>query len=259
MGVLANHLLVVSGSATTTYLCWLCRSPLLDKEGYFVCLLAMSFSTRFSVCALSLSLMACTWWFQLILSSFGWHVVPAGHFPQKSLSKDPRIGFFPFPHHQTMSSDPWSTTSYIGWVQAGGVWVSCVLHLLRLLLMHLPWSGNWSCTFCRALLVFYGVGCFLIWHSLWLTSFGDWASLDHRPSFPRLILCSLHGLVSIFLPYHFAIPAVMLLDLILLGLFGPAVYFPSSDSVYSPGLFLHCLRAPMSLFPLGHPWPIWFP
>ena len=49
------------------------------------------------VCSLSLSLllMACTWWFQLIFASFGWHVIPAGHFPQKSLSKNPRIGFFP--------------------------------------------------------------------------------------------------------------------------------------------------------------------
>ena len=202
--------------ATTTYLCWLCRSPLLDKEGYFVCLLAMGFSTRYSVCALSLSLMACTWWFQLILTSFGWHVVLVGHFPQKSLSKDPRIGFFPFPHHQTMPSDLWPTTSYIGWVQAGGAWVSHVLHLLHLLLMHLSWSRNWFCTFYRALLVFYGVGCFLICNSLWLTSFGDWASLDHRPSFPRLILCSLRGLVSIFLLYHSAIPVVMLLDSFLL-------------------------------------------
>ena len=33
------------------------------------------------VYSLSLSLMACTWWFQLILTSFGWHVIPAGHFP----------------------------------------------------------------------------------------------------------------------------------------------------------------------------------
>ena len=98
MGVLADHLLVIGGSTTTTYLCWLCCSPLPNKEGYFVHLLAVAF-LLVTVCVLflSLSLMACTWWFQLILTSFGWHVVPAGHFPQKSLSKDPRIGFFPFP------------------------------------------------------------------------------------------------------------------------------------------------------------------
>ena len=49
------------------------------------------------VCSLFLSLMACTWWFQLILTSFGWHVISAGHFPQKSLSKNPIIGFSPLP------------------------------------------------------------------------------------------------------------------------------------------------------------------
>ena len=101
MGVLADHLLVVSGLAITTYLCWLCRSPLPDKEGYFVCLLVMAFSTRYSVCSLSLSLslflITCTWWFQLILTSFRWHVISAGHFPQKSLSKNPRIDFLPLP------------------------------------------------------------------------------------------------------------------------------------------------------------------
>ena len=42
--------------------------------------------------SLSLSLMACTYWFQLIILSFGWYVIPAGHFTQKSLSGNPRIG-----------------------------------------------------------------------------------------------------------------------------------------------------------------------
>ena len=115
------------------------------------------------------------------------------------------------------------------------------------------------CIFYRALLAFYGVGCFPICHSLCLASFGDWASLDHGPFFPRLIPCSLYRLVSIFLPYHSAILAVVLLDSILLDLFGAAVYFPPSDSVYSLGLFLHYLRAPVSHFPLGHPWSIWLP
>ena len=109
------------------------------------------------------------------------------------------------------------------------------------------------CTFCSALLASYGVGCFLICYSLCLASFGDWALLDHGSSFPRPILCSLCGLVSIFMSYHFAIPALELLDSILLGLFGLNVYFPPSDSVYSLGLFLHCFRAFVSHFPLGHP------
>ena len=62
----------------------------------FVCLLWLFYPLQ-CLCSLSLFLMACTWWFQLILASFGWHVFPAGHFPQKSLSKNPRIGFFPLP------------------------------------------------------------------------------------------------------------------------------------------------------------------
>ena len=83
------------------------------------------------------------------------------------------------------------------------------------------------CTFCCTLLASYGVGCFPIYHSLWLASFGDWALLDHGPSFPRLILCSLRGLVSIFLSYHSVIPAVMLFDSILLDLFWACRLFPS--------------------------------
>ena len=62
-----------------------------------------------------------------------------------------------------------------------------------------------------------------------------------------------------FPPYHYVIPAVMLFDSILVGLFGLAVCFPPIDSVCSLGLFLHCLRALESHFPLGHPWPICFP
>ena len=259
MGVLANHLLVVSGSATTTYLCWLCHSPLLDKEGYFVCLLAMGFSTRFSVCALSLSLMACTWWFQLILTFFGWHVIPAGHFPQKSMCKNPRIGFFflsPPPDHAL-----WPITHHFLYWLGIGWWCLGLARASPSSPAAHAFAMFWSlvCTFCRALLASYGMGCFLICHSLWLAPFGDWALLDHGPSFARLILCSLRGLVSIFLSYHSTILVVMLLDSILLGLFGPTVYFPPSDSMYSQGLFLHCLRATVSHFLLGHLWPICFP
>ena len=112
------------------------------------------------------------------------------------------------------------------------------------------------CTFCHALLASYDMSCFPICHFLYLASFGDWALLGHGPAFPRPIPCSLSGLVSIFLPHHSPIPVVVSLNSILLSLFGLAVYFPLSDSVYSLGLFLHCLRAPMSHFPLGQPWPI---
>ena len=36
-----------------------------------------------------------------IFPSFGWYVIPAGHIPQRSLSRNPRIGspFSPLPNH----------------------------------------------------------------------------------------------------------------------------------------------------------------
>ena len=63
-----------------------------------------------------------------------------------------------------------------------------------------------------------------------------------------------------FLPYHSTIPAMMLFDLSLLGLFGFVAYFSLNYSVWLLGFLLHYLWAPMShLFPLGHPWSICFP
>ena len=95
VGVLADHLLVVSCSAITTYLCWLCRFPLLDKEGYFVCLLAVAF-LPVTVCVLSLSI------------SHGMHLVvpthpyffwvachPSRTLPPKEPEQEPHNIFFP--------------------------------------------------------------------------------------------------------------------------------------------------------------------
>ena len=73
---------------------------------------------------------------------------PSRIFPLKEHEQEPQNRFFFFfPHCQTMPFDPWPTTSYIGWVQAGGAWVSRVLHLLHPSLMHLPCSGDWSVHF----------------------------------------------------------------------------------------------------------------
>ena len=151
MGVLADHLLVVSGLTTTTYLCWLCRSPPPDKEDYFVCLLAVTFSTCYDVCALSLSLSIPHGMHLVVLTDpcFFWVACyPNRTFPPKEFEEEPRIVFFfSSPHYQTMPSDPWPTISYIGWVQAGGARVSCVLHLLHPSFMHLLCSGDWSVRF----------------------------------------------------------------------------------------------------------------
>ena len=72
---------------------------------------------------------------------------PSRTFPPKEPEQKPQNRLFSFPHCQIMPfllSDPWLTTSYIGWVQASGAWILHVLLLLRMLLIHLPWSRDWS-------------------------------------------------------------------------------------------------------------------
>ena len=200
MGVLADHLLVVNCSATTTYLYWLCCSLLPDKENYFVCLLAMAF-LPVTVCVPSLSI---PYGMHLVVSThlyFFWVACyPSRTFSPKKPEQEPQNRFFPSPHHQTMpslTSDLWPITSYIGWGQAGSAWVLLVLHLLRLLLIHLPWFGDWSvCSVVHFwLLMAWVVFRFAILYDLLL--FGGWALSNHGPSFPWPTLYSLCGLVSI--------------------------------------------------------------
>ena len=54
----------------------------------------------------------------------------AGHFPQKSLSENPRIGspFSPPPDHTLSYLWPMAHHSCTGWVQVGGAWALCVFH-----------------------------------------------------------------------------------------------------------------------------------
>ena len=107
MGVLADYLLVVSGSATTTYLCWLYRSLLLDKKCYFVCLLAVAFSTCYSVFALSLSFPHGVHLVVPTHAYFFWVAChPSKTFLSKEPEQEPHNRFFPSFHCQTMPSDP---------------------------------------------------------------------------------------------------------------------------------------------------------
>ena len=101
-----------------------------------------------------LSLMACTYWFQLILPSFGWYVIPAEHHYQKNLSRNLRIdfSFSPLPDHTLSYLWPMTNYSYIGWIQVGSAWAFHVLHFLCTskacpLLMRLPWSKGSSMHF----------------------------------------------------------------------------------------------------------------
>ena len=176
-----------------------CAAPLCQTKKTILFVYLLWFFLPVTVCvlslslSLSLSLMAGTYWFQLILTSFGWHVIPTGHFPQKSLSKNPKIGFSLFPPPDHTVSYLWIITHHFLYWCLGLACASPsspVAHAFAVI-----WRLVY--TFYRALLASYGVGCFSIYHSLWLASFGGWALSDHGHSFPRLTLYSLHDLVSI--------------------------------------------------------------
>ena len=83
-----------------------------------------------------------------------------------------------------------------------------------------------------------------------------WALLDGG-----LYLSSTHPFFCYhLLPCHSIILAVKLFASILLGLFGPAVYYSPNGPVRPLILLLHHWRAPVShLFSLGRPWLICFP
>ena len=102
------------------------------------------------------------------------------------------------------------------------------------------------CTFYRPFLTSYGVSYFLISHLLWPTPFRGRALLDCGLFFLQPTLLLLPQSYHHFLLYHSIIPAVMLFDPSLLGLFGPAAYSSLNDSTWSLGFLLHCLWAPLS-------------
>ena len=186
---------------------------------------------------------------------FGWYVIPAGHFPQKGLSKNLKIGFplSPPPNHALLPLTHDLTVSCIGWIQAGELWA------LRVPLFHVcPKSACCLCV-CRGwpaqsavrswpfsgFLFLYGLpylGLGLAW---W------WALLFLQPTlFPATI--SYHSTLSFLLRSCFAS--------IWLGLFGPAVHSSPNGPARLLVLLLHCWRAPVShLFSVGRPGSVYFP
>ena len=181
--------------------------------------------------------MTCTLWSQLILTSLGWYVIPAGHFPQKSLSRNPRI-CFPLsspPDHALLPLTHDLTTSCIGGIQVGDVWalymlhfhvypksVCCshvcrgleaCLHILPPILGFLWRDPFFGFSFCKA--------CFLSGLGLCLAL-----------GFSSFSLVSCLFLQSLcVLSYYSAIPTVALFDPSLLGLFGLIAYSALNDSV----------------------------
>ena len=95
--------------------------------------------------SLLLTPMVCTQQFQFIFLSFGWYVIPTGHFPQKSLSGNPRIDFPLFP---TARSYPLVPLTHgpprLYWLGTSGWCLSLVCvslpceSMAYLLFMHLP-------------------------------------------------------------------------------------------------------------------------
>ena len=97
---------------------------------------------------------------------------------------------------------------------------------------------------------------FLVPLPLWLALPKDWALLDGGLCFSLAYPFSCYHL----LPYHSITSAVKLFALILLGLFGPAVYSSPNGLVWPLVLLLHQWRAPVShLFSLERPKPVCFP
>ena len=102
------------------------------------------------------------------------------------------------------------------------------------------------CTFYHLSLTSYGVSYFLISHLLWPAPFRGRDLLDCGLFFLQPTLLLLPQSYHHFLSYHSIIPAVMLFDPSLLGLFGPAAYSSLNDSTWSLDFLLHCLWAPLS-------------
>ena len=158
----------VGRSTITTTLCWLRHVPFLDKRVllYFIALRDIPLWIRVG-CFLLLTPIACTKWFKFIFSFFGWYVIIAGHFPQKSLSGNSRIDFALLPiarpyHLLPLTHGPlrmyWLGTS--GWCLSlvllhshvspwlvcsscvyGCLWICLVLLCILLLIFNPLWRG----------------------------------------------------------------------------------------------------------------------
>ena len=199
---------------------------------------------------------------------FFWVVYhPSGTFSPKEPKQEPQNRFSPLPTARPypLASDPWPITSCIGWVQAGDVWALRVLYFCVC-----PKLARCPCV-CRGLEAHLHILPPIL-NFLWRELFSD---------FSFFMACSLQALgfawllallpsAHSFTPfcrlatisYRTTLPFLLwcLFNPSQLGLFGPAAYSSLNDSIWSLGFLLHCLQAPVShLFPLGHPWPIFFP
>ena len=165
---------------------------------------------------------------------FGWYVIPTGHFPQKSHSRNLKIGFplSPPPNNALLPLTHDLTMSCIGWVQASEVWALCVpfFHVR-------PKSTCCSCVcrgwFAQSVVRSWPFSGFPFLYGLPYSGLGLtwwWALLFLQPTLlPTTISC--YTTPSFLLQSCFASNWV--------GLFGPAVYSSPNGPVRPLVLMLH--------------------
>ena len=106
-----------------------CHPPSPDKRKLFCLFVCHSTFSCYGVGAFSLPI---PHGIHLVVPAqfcpFMWYVIPAGHFPQKSPSRNLKIGFplSPPPNHALLPLTHDLTVSCIDRVQAGEVWALCV-------------------------------------------------------------------------------------------------------------------------------------
>jgi len=147
---------------------------------------------------------------------FGWDVILVGYFPQKSLSRNPKIGslFSPLLDHTFSYLWPVGHLPYIGWVQVDGAWTLCAC--FASIWVHcfsgthafaIAYKFVWLCCTLWCLFNSCGVNEFLGLHSLHLISSLGWALLGYGLSLlkfnPCLFSSFIHGLAgALAIPLH---------------------------------------------------------
>ena len=192
------------------------------------------------------------------LCLFGWCVISARHFPQKSPSKSLKIGLplSPPPNYALLPLTHDLTMSCIGWVQAGKVWV------LRVPSFHIcPKSACCSLVRCGLEACLHSLP-FDLWPFMW-AAFWFPAPLKGWYLFVTGLYTSFDPFLHCphFLPYYSVIPTIMTqscwaslgLPFILSpsGLTWPLVFLLMGSCVLF--VFLLGILGPFASFGLSHP------
>ena len=185
-----------AGYPTTTITLFLQNHPsFLDKNGLSCLLPLFVFNTLIWIRVKPLPhlpLWHASSGFPLIFTSFGWDVVPVGHFSLKKFKKKPQNKLPPFslPLDHSLSY-PWLVAHLpcIGWVLVGGVWALCAhftsiwIHYFSGLHAYVIASAFvwFSCTFCLTPTAWKIHGPLGLRSLLSISSL-DWALLRCKPS-----------------------------------------------------------------------------